>query len=246
MARKFFIKNEKTLSIGEILEIDGEEFNHIANVLRKKVGDSLCLIDGTGLDYFCTIEKICKKSAVVKIKKIEKTTAETSSEVTVFMALTKGEKMGFICQKLTELGVREIVPFASKFCQVKKNNVNVEKLQKISNEALKQCGRSLSVKIENALGFEEMLTKLGEYECVLFAYENCFDNVDIKKELTSKKKVAIIVGSEGGFSFEESERIVSRNNVLSVSLGNRILRAETAAIGLSSVVMFLLGEWERK
>jgi len=249
MARKFYIKQDKSFEFEQTIEIDGEEYNHIVNVLRYREGDEICVIDGSGTDYVCKITKIEKKKLFLKIVEMKDNNSETNSNITVFQALVKGDKFELIIQKLTELGVKSFVPFESEFCQVKKNTTRLDRLDKISIEALKQSGRSKKVEICDVIGFDEMIDKLKSFDKVIFAYENSKTNLtkeDLKSNSKPLKDVAIIVGSEGGFSQKENEKIISQKNVKQISLGNRILRAETACISLTSVVMFLLDEWEKR
>ena len=249
MARKFYIKQDRSFEFNQKIEVEGEEFNHIVNVMRKKVGDQICVIDGSGTDYECEIEEIGKKKLILKILKMQDNNSETNSNVTVFQALVKGDKFELIIQKLTELGVKKVVPFESEFCQVKKSTTRLDRLEKISIEALKQSGRSKKVEITEILSFQEMLKALKNYDKVVFAYENSKTSLtknDLSESGKPLKNVALIVGREGGFSEKENEEIIKQKNVQQISMGNRILRAETAAISLTSVVMFLLDEWERR
>lgn len=250
MAKKFFIKTDKSFEFGELIKVEGEEFNHIANVLRKKIGDEICVIDGSGTDYKCKIEQINKRDITLKIVDMCDNNSETKSNVTVFQALVKGDKFELIIQKLTELGVKGFIPFESEFCQVKKNTTRLDRLEKISIEALKQCGRSKKVEIGNIVSFDKMTELINNFDRVIFAYENSTTSLkkqDLQNENGEQfKNVAIIVGSEGGFSEKENEKIIEQTNVKQISMGNRILRAETATISLTSVVMFLLDEWERR
>jgi len=240
MARKFFIDNNFE---NNLIEISGDEFNHIVNVSRKIVGDEIIVINGKGLDYNCKIVEINKKCLKLKVLSSIICDAETKSDVTVYQALVKSDKLELITQKLTELGIKRFVPFVSSFCQVKANSTRVDRLDKISIEALKQCGRSKSVIIDKVKSFNEVIDELNQYDLVIFAYEKSKNSLKDVNFINSKK-VAIIIGSEGGFSEEENKIIISLKNVKSVSLGKRILRAETASISLTSVVMFKLGEWE--
>lgn len=244
MARKFYLENKNGFEVGQSLELSGDEFLHAIKVLRHNVGDELSIIDGFGFDYNSIIEKVSKNSFTLKILDKTPSLSETKSDVTVFQALVKGDKFELITQKLTELGVKQIVPFESEFCQVKKNTTRLDRLEKISIEALKQCGRSKKVEIETVKTFSQMIEMLAEFDVVIFAYEKAFDNLS-QTFFESKKgqKVAIVVGSEGGFSQSEAEKIASQKNVKTISLGNRILRAETASIALTSTIMFCLGEW---
>lgn len=240
MARKFFVNNKIE---GNIVELYDDEFNHIINVSRKNIGDEIILIDGTGNDYYSKIEKINKKSVVLNVLSSKLGENETASNVTVFQALCKNDKLELIIQKLTELGIKNFVPFTSEFCQVKQNTTRLDRLEKISIEALKQCDRSKKVNIEKVISFNEMINKLQNFDKVIFAYEKSKKSL-IKEDIKNCSNVAIIVGSEGGFSEKENEILSFQKNVVNVSLGKRILRAETASICLTSVVMFLLNEWE--
>lgn len=246
MSRKFYIENNDNLITGQVISLAGDEFNHIINVSRKRVDDVLQMIDGNGSDITAQITSINKKDLSLKIVDIKPSVAETTNDVTVFQALVKGDKFELITQKLTELGVKKIVPFSSEFCQVKPNTTRLDRLEKISIEALKQCGRAKKVEIDSVNSFNQMLGNLSNYDLVLFAYENASENLSQKVFENLKKQplsVALIIGSEGGFSQSEVSQILSQKNVKIVSMGKRILRAETASIALSSVVMFLLNEW---
>jgi len=248
--RRFYIKTDKAFEFEQNIVVSGEEFNHIINVLRFTEGDKLIVIDGCGSEYYCRIQKINKKDLVLNIENILESNSETKANVAVFQALVKGEKFELIIQKLTELGVKKLVPFSSEFCQVKPNTTRLDRLEKISIEALKQCGRAKKVEIETIKSFDEMIECLKSFDKVIFAYENethSLNKEDLQNEIGEPlKNVAIIVGSEGGFSENESNKIKSIKNVKCISLGNRILRAETASISLTSVVMYLLGEWNKK
>ena len=247
MARKFYLPNQD-LVVGQTVTISGDEFLHITKVLRNSIGDFVPVFNGSGKDYTAQIKSISKNSLDALITSENTVCTETKNFVCVFQALVKADKFEIITQKLTELGVKKIVPFYSSFCQVKPNTTRLDRLEKISIEALKQCGRSKKVEITPVQTFDQMIESLAEFDKVIFAYEksnqnfaeNFLDNND-----TNSQKVAIIIGSEGGFSPDENQKIAQLPNAKSVSLGSRILRAETASIALTSVVMFLLGEWNK-
>jgi len=151
--------------------------------------------------------------------------------------------MSLIIQKLTELGVKDFIPFESEFITSKDKFGKKDKFQEISNQSIKQCKRSIPMKVHDTMSFKDMVTRLKDFDVIIFANE-CEDSGSLKDiKLNDKDKVAIIVGSEGGFSEGEIRRIIEANGK-SITLGKRILRAETAAISLSSVVMFLMGEWD--
>ncbi|MCX8074787.1 MAG: 16S rRNA (uracil(1498)-N(3))-methyltransferase [Clostridia bacterium] len=242
MARRFIVKKQDIREINEnLFEIYGDEVNHI-NVLRYEVGDNI-----TVNEFVCCIENINKKSIGLKIIKHSDKKGEPSVDITLYQAMLKSDKMDFLIQKVIEIGIKSITPFFSKNVVVKldeKDRVKrKDKFQKISYEACKQCGRTDEV-IVNSFGyFNDILKELKIYDCVFFAYE--LEDVSLKEKVEEIKnksknagKIAIIVGAEGGFDPTEAKKISEINNVISVGLGERILRAETAAIYLTSIVMY--------
>jgi len=241
MARKFYIKSDKDYIVGEEIVVGGEEFNHIKNVLRYNIGDEIIVINGNGKNIFCIVNEMRKNDLTLKITAIKKCEADPKIEVTVFQALVKGEKLEFITQKLTELGITKLVPFYSEFCQVKQNTTRINRLEKISIEALKQCGRSKILEISPIFSFDEMVKDLKKYDEVIFAYEGATQSLDIN-EIKTKQNIAIIIGSEGGFSPKEAEKLKSCKNLKTISMGKRILRAETACVALSTLILFAVGE----
>lgn len=222
--------------------IEGIEHNHLKNVLRLHEGEEVVVVCGDEYDYICVIEKISKGDTVLTVTDKIFNPYNSKSDVTVFQALTKHDNMSLIVQKLTELGVKTFVPFESQFITSKDKYSKRDKLETISNQSIKQCKRSIPMEVKDTMSFKELLKALSNYDVVIFANETertkNLSSIDINPSM----KVAIIVGSEGGFSDIECKQIEDAGGK-SVSLGKRILRAETAAIGLTSVVMYRLGEW---
>lgn len=223
--------------------LEGIEHNHLKNVLRLKEGDEVVVVCGDEYDYICKIEKISKGDTILKVVDKVENKYNPSSDVTVFQALTKNDNMTLIVQKLTELGVKTFIPFESQFITSKDKYSKKEKLQSISNQSIKQCKRSIAMNVLDTMSFNSMIKSLSGYDLVIFANETekTQNLSEIKFNKTSK--IALIIGSEGGFSDEECAKIIEAGGV-SVSLGRRILRAETASIGLTSVVMCMMGEWD--
>lgn len=214
--------------------IDGEEFLHLA-VLRCQIGEEILCFIGDENEYLCKIESITRKNATAVILSKNICLANPKIKITLFQGLPKKDKLEFITQKTTELGVSKIIPFESEFTVAKPNENKIDRLDKITKEACKQCGRSMPVIIENPVKFKEMLEMLGAYDIVLFANEkDKLSNAEIK----SAKTIAIIIGSEGGFSDNEIE-IIDKLNPTVVGLGSRILRTETASIVLCGLVSYL-------
>ncbi|MEG1806004.1 MAG: 16S rRNA (uracil(1498)-N(3))-methyltransferase [Clostridia bacterium] len=239
--RRFYI--DKDAIIGDKATLYDDERNHLVNVLRMNIGDEAILVCGDGFDYVAKVILIEKQYVLLEIISKDANSAEPKKRLDVFQGVAKGEKMDLITQKLTELGARALIPFVSTFTVAKENTVKLDRLNKITREAIKQCKRSNCLIVEEAVQFDEMLSRIGDYDLVIFAYEKEVDgNLNsFFTNLDTINKVAIIVGAEGGFSEEEAEKIV-RAGAKIVTLGKRILRCETAAIVLSALVMYEMKE----
>ena len=245
---KFFVA-ENQINNNKITII-GNDVSHIKNVLRQKSGDKITICDTSKeQDYLCEIDKIEEKSIDCNIiEKLENNT-ESNVKVTIFQGLPKADKMELVIQKSVELGVYDITQLQMKRCVVKLNEKDkakkIQRWQKISEVAAKQCGRNIIPKINNIVNVKEVCNLCNEYDIVLIAYENEKENT-LKKELKNLKKldkeeikVAVIIGPEGGIAPEEIE-MFEENGAKIITLGNRILRTETVALSVLSIIMYEL------
>lgn len=238
--KRFFAEN---ISLGESFELTGEEFEHAKNVLRLSVGDEAILLDNSGKEFTAIVTEVKKKSLLFNIVRESAGEREADEEIALaFGYLKNADKNEFIVQKAVELGVKKIVVFSSEFSSAYMNENKLERLNKISKESAKQCLRSVAPKVEYAQTLAIALDSLAEYKNKLFACE--FTKTSEKDIRTIAGSTAIVVGSEGGFSQAEADNAKEKGFAL-VSLGKRILRAETAAVALTSIVAFSLGEMER-
>lgn len=236
MEKRFFINKEDIYQ--NKITIKGEEFMHLYKVMRMRVGDTIeCFYDGSEI-YSCEISKIEKIFAEATVIESYPCVANPKKQVTLFQALPKLDKLEMVTQKVCELGVSKIVPFESRFTVAKPNQNKIERLEKISISACKQCGRTALLTLENTITFKQLLLSLKEFDQVILANET--ENTNALNEIKGDK-VAIIVGSEGGFAKEEIDELVNAGAV-SVTLGKRILRTETASVVLSALVLDRLGE----
>jgi 16S rRNA (uracil1498-N3)-methyltransferase len=233
--KRFFVDK-----IGETVSLVGEEFEHAKNVLRLGVGDEVILLDNSGKEYTAVIATQEKRSMTLNVLGESFGDKEAKTKVALlFGYLKNADKNEFIVQKAVELGVSELICFSSEFSSAYMNENKLERLNKVSKEAAKQCLRSIAPTIRYAKTLDEALGLVEDYENKLFACEFASES---KKDLSALNgSTAIVIGSEGGFSREE-ELLASEKGFASVTLGKRILRAETAAVALTSVVMFSLGE----
>jgi len=244
VARRFIVNKEDFVKNKEnIYEITGPEVKHI-QVLRHNVGDEIIVNDGIYM-----ITKMTRDSVLLEYIKDAPIIGIPNTDITLYIAFLKSEKMDFLVQKAVELGVKKIVPFFSSNVIVKLDERDRAKrklkLQKIADEACKQCGRMDVVVIEDFVSFNELTNTIREEEKVLFAYEASKDSLRCQiNEMKEKniKRVGIIIGAEGGFTSKEADLLKQIDNISCVSLGTRILRAETAALNLLSIVIYEMEE----
>ena len=247
---KFFVKEEQ-IQENQII-ILGQDVNHIKKVLRAKIGDELQICHSqNGENFLCEIDNLEEEKIICQIKEKIQEQVESNIEVTIFQGLPKADKMEYIIQKSVELGVYDITPVEMKRCVVKLNEKDkskkIERWQKISEVAAKQCGRDIIPQINNIINIKNICNLIQEYDMVLVAYENEEKNTlkeqleNIKKQNNSKSKVkiGIIIGPEGGLEEKDVETL-KENGAKVITLGRRILRTETVALNVLSIIMYEL------
>lgn len=245
---KFFVKNNQIKD--NIISIIGTDVNHIANVLRLKINDKIQVCnEDNGTNYISKITAINKENIKCEILEKMASKSEANVHINILQGLPKAEKMELIIQKCTELGVKEITPVEMERCVVKLDVKSAikkqERWQKIAEVAAKQSGRDQIPNINNVTNIKNVCNMLADYDIVLVPYEN-EKNTTLKEVLAklSKKdlKIAIVIGPEGGF--EENEiKMLEQNNCKIVTLGNRILRTETVAIAMTSIILYELSDF---
>lgn len=222
--------------------IEGEDAKHISKVLRCKAGDELTLCDTKGTDYLCRISEL-GETVVLDVLSSKPNETEPSVKITLYQALPKGDKLDFIVQKSTELGVFKIVPVMTEFCVAKADKTSFQKkqqrLNKIAREASKQSGRGIIPTVENIITFDEALKSLSGGNSI-FCYEQGGEKIS-KAIDRDVKEVNVFVGSEGGFSKAEAEKLI-QNGVSNVTLGRLILRCETAPIAAITLLLNATGD----
>lgn len=236
--RRFFVP---TVTGDEVL-IFGEEYTHARTVLRLDVGSELILLDNSGKEYDGVVASVGKKELLVHVLGSHWGEREAKTDVTLLFGFLKNaDKNEFLVQKATELGVNTIVLFTSEYSSAYVNDNKIERLKKVAQESAKQCLRSRTPQILYCDNLKNALDMGMSATNKLFACEFLHENgADLHMLCGS---VALVVGSEGGFT-EEEFTMAKEMGYRGVTLGKRILRAETAAIALTSVVMHALGEWE--
>ena len=211
--------------IGDKLVLTDREYYHCVKVTRHKSGYSLIVCIGDGKDYYATIDKITNDEVICSVESIVDNNSETRAPLILCQAVCK--ELDFIVQKSVELGVTDIIPFYSERTNVKK--VSQERLENIIVDAAKQCGRAKLPIVHEVTDFKGALSKTASCGNKVFCYEN-ERNQTIESVIANRDEATVvIIGSEGGFSESEVEYAVAQGYKV-VTLGRRILRAETAAI----------------
>jgi len=225
--------------------ITDDQAQHITTVLRLQAGEKIIVCDGTGLEYTCSLLSV-GKNCIAEILSSEMSKSEPKVSLTLFQGLPKGEKMDWIVQKCSELGIVNIVPVLTERCIVKLDDKEAQKKQerwqKIALEACKQCGRARVPQVSAPASFKVALKMLKEYELTLVAYEEEQTNaVGQALDNFQGEKLAYFIGPEGGIDEQEHKALIE-NGSKSVTLGRRILRTETAAITMGAILLYQLGE----
>ncbi len=239
---RFFVRTNQISNNN--IDIIGEDVKHIKNVLRKQIGDKVevCNQD-TGDSYKCEIKNFSedeiKTNIIEKLKNIQE-----KVQVDIYQGLPKSDKMELIIQKSVELGANAIIPVNMKRCVVKLEGKDeakkTDRWQKIAESAAKQCGRSFIPEVKNLINVKDICNLINEYDAIIVAYENEKENT-LKSELqkldSANLKIGIVIGPEGGLE-ENDIKLLRENGARIVTLGNRILRTETVALNVLSIIMY--------
>ncbi len=241
--KKIFLENNELQ--GDYIKVNLEESNHIMNALRHKIGDEIVVSNEDDKEYITEISDYSEGIITLKIKDIIPL-QKSELEIILYQGLCKGDKMDFIIQKATEVGISSIIPIETMRTIVKldsgKSEKKVERWQKIASEAAKQSNAPFIPKIGSVTNIKGMINSLEkDVKYILFWEEE--KSLKLREALNkiSEKRIALIIGPEGGFD-EKEVSFLKEKGVISVSLGEKILRTETAAIAASTCVMYHFGE----
>lgn len=236
--RRFFT-DVNDLCNGKTVCLEGEEFVHAKTVLRVEEGAEIVLLDGGGKEYSAVVQKVEKHRLSAHITGVTLCDKEPKTKIYLLCGALKGDKTELIVQKATELGVSAIGVFSSEYCSAYINENKLERLRKVAKEAAKQCLRACAPQITYFDNLKAALLSAADYKNKLFACE--FLNGSQSDITKISGSAAVAVGSEGGFS-ETEFKLSQELGFSGISLGKRILRAETAAIAVCALVASALGE----
>ena len=228
--------------------IEGQDVNHIKNVLRMKTGEQLKISDGNNKRYLCEIETMTAQEVCVRIIEEQQVNTELPSKIYLFQGLPKGDKMELIVQKAVELGVYEVIPVATKRAVVKldekKAAKKVERWNGIAESGAKQSGRNVIPSVTKVMSYKEALAYAKELDVILIPYELAEGMMETKQVIEGIKKgasIGVFIGPEGGFETAEVEQAIE-SGAKAITLGRRILRTETAGLTTLSILMYHLEE----
>ncbi len=238
---QFYVKPSDVME--DSLVLTGEEARHAIQVLRHKKGDRIVVSDGLGKTYEGEVLSVFAKELEVRMLKSETGKNEPKTEVTLAIGLTKGEKLDWLVEKATEMGVLAIWPFFARYSEVrwdgKQAEKNVSRWQRIALAAFKQCGRSVVPRVEVLQNLAEVINRKGDSDLIVaHPVENA---ISVFKGHSLGQRVLAAVGPEGGFAPEELEAVRQAGGQL-VSLGPRRLRTETAGLVMLAKALSIKAE----
>ena len=235
--RRFFVRPEAVSADG-LITVSGTEAEHMIRVLRMKEGYKAVILTGDGCERLSTVVRVTRGEVLLREESVTRADRRSVS-LTLFAGNLKNGNLDLVVRKAVELGVDRIVPFVSARTDEKK--FNRERAERIALEAAKQCGALFLSEVEEQISFKEVLDRVKNYDKTWFCYENETKSPLAKIAREEGRSFALIVGSEGGFTDEEAAAAVAAG-AKSVTLGRRILRAETADIVASAFALGALGE----
>lgn len=249
--RRFFAPPEQFALDGATVGLEADEARHLRDVLRLNRGDEVFVFDGEGREFRCVIEDRGRDGATLRVgSEVEPARPESSLQLTLAVALLKGEKFDLVVQKATELGASRIVPVVTKHADVRLRDEadstrRVARWQRIALEACKQSGRARVPEIDAPIACASLIENVpsdgGEWR-VMFAERGGVGLVETIKNLQAQTcAITALVGSEGGWTDEEIQ-LAQAAGWSMVTLGGRTLRAETAAIAVVALLQHAFGD----
>jgi len=226
---------------GQSVTLGEDETRHLHDVLRLQIGSEVRVFDGLGREFLCLVESVGKKSSLLKITAdVPPASPESGLDLTLAAAVLKGEKFDLVVQKAVELGVTTFIPLQTKRGDVKISNAEkkLDRWRKIALEAAKQSGRARLMEIPGTFDLQTLLDDYKESGNLVMFSERGGDNFASVKPA---KKITALIGPEGGWDDSEIEAARERGGSI-VTLGGRILRAETAAISIAAILQHRFGD----
>ena len=245
--RRFFAPPSAFDSKLESVWLAADEARHLRDVLRLQPGDEVYVFDGAGKEFHCRVDRSERNAAqLAVIAETDPAKAESPLQITLGVALLKGEKFDLVVQKATELGVTRIVPLVTKHADIRLRDTSdaakrVTRWQRIALEAAKQCGRAAIPEITLPVNFDSFVQEKGGDEMQLMFSERDGESLNAVDLSLSPKALTALIGSEGGWADEEIAGARAAGWRI-ITLGGRILRAETAAVAVAALLQHRFGD----
>ena len=227
---------------GDSIVIRGEEARHMTGVVRMQPGDTFIAVDGSGIDYTCRITRT-DGDVDTQIIARDKNIAEPDIRVTLYQAYPKSAKMQDVVQKAVELGAVGVVPFLSHRCVKRPKSTDSERLLRVAMSAVKQCGRSVIPRVSDVLSFEDACACMKTHEQLIVCWEEETKTPLSNVLNTDVRDIGVVIGSEGGFEAWEVDAMTAAGGI-SVTIGPRILRTETAGIAVLAAIFYGRGQMQ--
>ena len=247
--RRFYAPPIAFAPDGKSATLSAAETRHLRDVLRLRPGDEAYLFDGEGREFRGAVVEIDRSSSVLRVvEEAQPPSPESTLDLTLAVALLKGEKFDVVVQKATELGAHRVVPLITSRADVRIHNPEdaqkkQERWQRIALEATKQCGRARLMKIDAPISYAEFVARAsGDHElCLMFSERGGSPFANAVAAIDQASSIKAVVGSEGGWTDEEIQQ-ASTAQWRIVTLGGRTLRAETAAITVAALLQHRFGD----
>jgi 16S rRNA (uracil1498-N3)-methyltransferase len=232
------------LAPGTVLSLEKPQAHYLRNVLRLKGGDPILVFNGKDGEWRATLSDSDRRGRDLSVQ--ERTRAQTVAlDLHYLFAPLKHERLDYMVQKAVELGVSCLVPVITRHVQV--TRVNLDRMRANTIEAAEQCGILNLAEVANPLTFDQMIAGLDSGRLLVF----CDEDAEVKdpvvalaaQRASGMRPLAVLIGPEGGFAEEERAALLRLPNVVRLALGQRILRADTAAVAALALVQAVLGDW---
>ena len=220
------------------VELDATQANYLGNVMRLGIGAELLVFDGQSGEWLASVKEAAKKRMTLTVEQRTRV-AETMPDVWLAFAPVKRAQTDWLVEKTTELGAARLLPVITQ--RTIAERVKLERLQSIAIEAAEQCGRTVLPEIGEPVSLKQLLADRDPARTLYFADETGGERA---QQAFTAGPALILVGPEGGFADQEGTAIREAANTKAISLGPRILRAETAALAALAAWMSAVGDWQ--
>lgn len=236
------IFTEQALNLDARISLQGDAANHLLKVLRMKAGRALVLFNGDGKEYPATIESCDKKTALLHINQVVDSPRKSPLHTELAIGVSRGDRMDWVLQKATELGVSRIVPLFTEHCEVKLNPQRQQKKQaqwqKLIQSSCEQCRRNTLPELAQACDLPYYLQQVASEKRFVLHHRH---SQTLAQQPTAPSSVSLLIGPEGGLSSYEINAAIDRQ-FTALSLGPRVLRTETAPLVALSLLQYCWGD----